>query len=157
LELVNDAPLDPVMIGEEIDALRAQVAPDLFSGFDRRRFPASSLPGLMLTATAYQHSLPAGERVSLALRHALFEDGLDIADGGVPMAGCASRLTSTPSTRSWSAAVNRERADRSSPPGADVARETPPPSRRTATPSSRPTCGTRRTPHRRCRRWRWRN
>ena len=80
LELVNDAPLDGAMIGEEIDALRAQVAPDLFTGFDRRRFPNSSLPGLMLAATAYQHSLAVGERVSLALRHALFEDGRDIAD-----------------------------------------------------------------------------
>ena len=83
LELVNDAPLDPIMIGEEIDALRAQVAPDLFRGFDRNRFPDSSLPGLMLAASAYDHSLAAGERVSLALRHSLFEDGLDIADGGV--------------------------------------------------------------------------
>jgi predicted DsbA family dithiol-disulfide isomerase len=83
LELVNDAPLDPTMIGEEIDALRAQVAPDLFKGFDRSRFPNSSLPGLMLAASAYDHSPATGERVSLALRHSLFEDGLDIADGEV--------------------------------------------------------------------------
>jgi predicted DsbA family dithiol-disulfide isomerase len=83
LELVNDAPLDPAMIGEEVDALRLQVAPDLFTGFDPSRFPDSSLPGLILAATAYGHSLGAGERVSLALRHALFEDGLDIADDGV--------------------------------------------------------------------------
>jgi predicted DsbA family dithiol-disulfide isomerase len=81
--LVNDAPLDPATIGEEIDALRAQVSPELFTGFDRSRFPNSSLPGLALAATAYRHSLAAGERVSLALRTALFEDGLDIADAGV--------------------------------------------------------------------------
>jgi predicted DsbA family dithiol-disulfide isomerase len=83
LELVNDAPLDPAMIGEEVDALRLQVAPDLFTGFDPSRFPDSSLPGLTLAATAYGHSLGAGERVSLALRDALFEDGLEIAHDGV--------------------------------------------------------------------------
>jgi predicted DsbA family dithiol-disulfide isomerase len=83
LELVNDAPLDPAMIGEEVDALRAQVAPDLFTGFDASRFPNSSLPGLVLAATAYGQSRGAGERVSLALRDALFEEGRDIADEGV--------------------------------------------------------------------------
>jgi len=83
LELVNDALLDPAMMGEEVDALRVQVSPDLFTGFDRSRFRNSSLPGLMLAATAYGHSLEAGERVSLALRDALFEDGLDIADDDV--------------------------------------------------------------------------
>jgi predicted DsbA family dithiol-disulfide isomerase len=83
LELVNDAPLDPAMIGEEVDALRAQVAPDLFTGFDASRFPSSSLPGLVLAATAYGQSRGAGERVSLALRDALFEGGRDIADEGV--------------------------------------------------------------------------
>src|SRR6266540_7410047 len=83
LELVNDAPLDPVMIGEEVDELRAQVAPDLFTGFEPSRFPASSLPGLMLAAAAYEHSLVLGEQISLALRQALFEDGGDIADPAV--------------------------------------------------------------------------
>ena len=68
LELVNGAPLDPVMIGEEVDALRAQVAPDLFTNFQPSRFPASSLPALRLAATAYDHSLVLGEQISLALR-----------------------------------------------------------------------------------------
>jgi predicted DsbA family dithiol-disulfide isomerase len=80
LELVNDEPLDPAMIGEEVAALRAQVAPDLFNGFDPNRFPATSIPGLMLAAAAYEHSLEAGENVSMALRDALFEHGADIAD-----------------------------------------------------------------------------
>ena len=83
LELANDAPLDATMIGEEIDALRAQVAPDLFTGFDRNRFPDSSLTGLMLAASAYDHSVAVGERVSLGLRDSLFEDGLDITDAEV--------------------------------------------------------------------------
>ncbi len=83
LELVNGEPLDPAMIGDEVDALRAQVAPDLFGGFDRSRFPTSSLPALRLAATAYEHSPAAGERISLALRDALFEHGQDVADPAV--------------------------------------------------------------------------
>jgi predicted DsbA family dithiol-disulfide isomerase len=90
LELVNDAPLDAAIIGEEVDALRAQVAPDLFTGFDPTRFANTSLPGLMLAATAYGHGLAAGERVSLALRDALFEGGLDIADEAVILEIAAS-------------------------------------------------------------------
>jgi len=80
LELVNGAPLDADLIAEEIDELRAHVAPDLFNGFDRARFPASSLPALGLAAAAYQHDIAAGERVSLMLRDALFEQGRDIAE-----------------------------------------------------------------------------
>lgn len=79
LELVNDAPLDPDLVAEEIDALRAQVAGDLFEGFDRSRFPGSSLPALGLAAAAYQQEVAIGERVSLLLRDALFEQGRDIA------------------------------------------------------------------------------
>ena len=56
-----------------------QVAPDLFAGFDGARFPASSLPALALAAHAYRRGAQLGERVSLALRHALFEEGRDIS------------------------------------------------------------------------------
>ena len=38
LEIVNGDPLDPVMIAEEVDALRASVAPDLFASFDPSKF-----------------------------------------------------------------------------------------------------------------------
>ncbi len=96
LELVNDAPLDPGLVANEIEALRTQVAGDLFRGFDRARFPASSLPALGLAAAAYEQDLAAGERLSLLLRDALFEQGRDIAqpdelaalaaDAGVPEA-----------------------------------------------------------------------
>ena len=79
LELVNDAPLDGRLIAEEVDELRAQVAPDLFVGFDPGQFPASSLPALVLAAAAYDHSASQGEAVSLAVRDALFEQGRDIA------------------------------------------------------------------------------
>ena len=54
--------------------------PHLFGGFDPAHFPASSLPALALVAAAYEHSAAAGERLSIAVRTALFEDGADIAD-----------------------------------------------------------------------------
>lgn len=80
LELVNGAPLDAAAIDEEIDALREQVAPDLFSGFSVGRFPPTSLPALGLTAAAYEQDSATGEAVALGLRSAMFEDGLDFGD-----------------------------------------------------------------------------
>jgi predicted DsbA family dithiol-disulfide isomerase len=80
LELVNGAPLDPALIAEEVDELRTQVAPELFAGFDPDRFPVSSMPALRVAAAAYARSAVIGERVSLALRRALFEDGRDVSD-----------------------------------------------------------------------------
>ena len=99
LELVNDAPLDPVMIGEEIDdsarpgrpgavhRLRSPPVPDqLASRPHAGRQPPTS------TASA------VGERISLALRHALFEDGRDIADPVKCSARSQTRLASRCST-----------------------------------------------------------
>jgi len=80
LELVNGAPLNVDVIDEEIQALRAQVAPELFKGFTRATFAATSLPALALTVAAYDRGGPTGEAVALALRWALFEEGRDIAD-----------------------------------------------------------------------------
>src|SRR3954451_22989604 len=79
LELVNDAPLDADLIAEEVAALRAQVAPELFTGFDRSRFPSTSLPAMALTAEAYEIGAETGTRVAMALRWALFEEGRDIS------------------------------------------------------------------------------
>lgn len=83
LELVNGAPLDPEFIAEEVDVLRDTVAPDLFAGFSPDAFPSSSLPAMDLAHAAYAADLVTGERVSLALRTALFEEGRDIADPAV--------------------------------------------------------------------------
>ncbi len=80
LELVNGEPLDGEFVGEEIVALREEVAPDLFSGFDAARFPSTSLPALTLVAAAYRRDAQLGEHVSLRLRNALFEEGADIGD-----------------------------------------------------------------------------
>ena len=79
LELVNGADLDVGLIAEEVDALRSQVAPDLFAAFDAGAFPSSSLPALGLAAAAYDRDIRLGERVSLILREAFFEEGRDIA------------------------------------------------------------------------------
>lgn len=83
LEWVNGDPLTPDFVAEEISALRAQVAPDLFGGFDRATFPATTLPALAVTSLAYSVGLAVGEAVSLALRDALFERGLDVGDPAV--------------------------------------------------------------------------
>jgi predicted DsbA family dithiol-disulfide isomerase len=79
LEIVNGAPLDPGFIAEEVDALRRQVTPDLFVGFDPAAFPGSSLPALRLARAAYQRDAEVGEAVSLDLRTRLFELGQDIS------------------------------------------------------------------------------
>jgi 2-hydroxychromene-2-carboxylate isomerase len=78
LEVVNGAPLDPVFIAEEIDEIRRQVAPDLFSGFTPDAFPASTMPPMGLAAAAYTVDVPTGEAVSLELRRLLFEEGVDV-------------------------------------------------------------------------------
>jgi predicted DsbA family dithiol-disulfide isomerase len=83
LELVNGTPLDPALIDEEVAELREQVAPDLFAGFDPARFPASSLPGLDLAAAAYGQGAEQGERASLLLRNAIFEQGRAVGDADV--------------------------------------------------------------------------
>lgn len=90
LEWVNDAPLDVDRIAEEIEALREEIAPDLFTGFDRATFAATSIPALSLTAAAYEIGPEIGERVGLALRTAQFEDGLDIAAPAVLLDVAAS-------------------------------------------------------------------
>jgi predicted DsbA family dithiol-disulfide isomerase len=83
LEVVNGAPLDGEFVGEEIEALRATVAPDLFTGFAVDSFPSSSLPALALAAAAYRRDPATGEAVSLELRDLLFEQGVDISDPDV--------------------------------------------------------------------------
>lgn len=83
LEWVNGRPLDPVVVGEEIAALRSAVAPDLFTAFDPATFPRTSIPALALTARAYAEDAACGEAMSLALRDAIFEGGLDVTEPAV--------------------------------------------------------------------------
>ena len=82
LELVNGQPLDAHHIGAEITALRASVRPDLFGGFSVDTFPSTSMVAFALTAAADQTGDPVlAEEVGMALRNAVFEEGLDI---GIP-------------------------------------------------------------------------
>ena len=81
LELVNGQPLDAHHIAAEIRALRASVRPDLFSGFSVDTFPGTSMPAFALTAAADRTGDPALiEEVGMALRDAVFEDGVDIGE-----------------------------------------------------------------------------
>jgi predicted DsbA family dithiol-disulfide isomerase len=80
LELVNGAPLVPKTTAHHVQELRTQVAPDLFLGFDPTHFPTTTLPALALVHAAYEIDMKKGEAVSLALRNALFENGVDISD-----------------------------------------------------------------------------
>lgn len=83
LELVNGQPLDAHHVATEVRALRAQVSADLFTGFDVDAFPSTSMPALRLAEAAYGAGDDVGERVSLALRDALFEGGRDVSDPSV--------------------------------------------------------------------------
>ncbi len=83
LELVNGAPPGPDPVAPEVEALRAEVAPDLFTAFDPALLPNTTRPALASTAAAYRVGPVAGERFALAVRHALFEAGHDVADESV--------------------------------------------------------------------------
>jgi 2-hydroxychromene-2-carboxylate isomerase len=67
------------------------VAPDLFAGLDADHFPTSTLEALALVARAYRTDPRLGERMSFAVRDALFEQGADISDH-VVLAGIAESL-----------------------------------------------------------------
>ncbi len=79
LELINGKPLDPHHIGAEIVALRGSVRPDLFAGFSEASFPSTSMAAFAVTAAADRTGDPVLiEDVGMALRDAVFEQGLDI-------------------------------------------------------------------------------
>lgn len=91
LELVNGAPLDPLVTQEHAVHLREQVAPTMFRNFDPTHFPHSTLEALALVVRAYRSELVVGERASFMLRDAIFEEGRDISDVDV-LADVATRL-----------------------------------------------------------------
>lgn len=80
LELVNGQPMDPGEVAHKVAALRAQVAPDLFVGFDPAAVPRTTLPALALTCSAYEAGDAVGEAVALELRDLLWEQGRDVSD-----------------------------------------------------------------------------
>jgi predicted DsbA family dithiol-disulfide isomerase len=80
LELVNGSAFTGTELAPKVEALRRDVAPDLFAGFDPGTFPRTSLPALAAEHAAYSTSTQAGLELSLALRAAVFEHGTDISD-----------------------------------------------------------------------------
>ena len=112
LELVNGSPTERELVAEEVDALRLQVAPDLFSGFDPLAFPDTSLPALRLVAAAYRCDLITGEAVSLELRSALFEEGRNIADEAVLVSVARRHDVGWPDERDLQAPVDDWNAGR---------------------------------------------
>jgi predicted DsbA family dithiol-disulfide isomerase len=83
LELVNGAPMSCERTQHHVHDLQAQVDDTLFAGLDAQHFPTSTLEALALAARADAVDVRLGERVSLRLRDALFEDGLDISRSDV--------------------------------------------------------------------------
>jgi predicted DsbA family dithiol-disulfide isomerase len=90
LEVVNGQPLDPTFIAEEVDDLREQLGPELFTGFDGSAFPATSMPAMALAVAGYDVGPATGEAISLELRDLLFEQNTDVADLDV-LAALAAR------------------------------------------------------------------
>lgn len=80
LELVNGKRHDGAGEQEKVDALRAEAARELFTGFDPTTFPTTTLPALAAEAAAYRVDDDAGARFSLAVRDALWEAGRDVSD-----------------------------------------------------------------------------
>ena len=91
LELVNGVPMNGDAVEHKVADLRAQVSPDLFTGFTASTFPTTTLPALALVEAAYDEDIERGEAMSLAVRDALFEHGHDIGDPMV-LTGLAERL-----------------------------------------------------------------
>ncbi|HOB48036.1 MAG TPA: DsbA family protein [Mycobacterium sp.] len=84
LEVVNGKPLDPGHVRAEVSALRASVRPDLFAGFSVESFPKTSMTAFALTAAADRTGDPVLiEQVGIAVRDAVFEDGLDVGEAAV--------------------------------------------------------------------------
>ncbi len=80
LEWVNGAPLDVDAVMVKAAALTEQLGVDDFSGLRADRWPTSTIAALNLAAAAYERDPATGLAVSLELRSALFEHGVDIGD-----------------------------------------------------------------------------
>ena len=80
LEWVNGAGLDVAGVQIKAAAMRAQLGIHSFARVDADSWPSTTLPALALAAAAYEVDAATGLAVSLALRSALFEDGVDISD-----------------------------------------------------------------------------
>ena len=80
LEWVNGSPLDVEAVLVKAAALSDQLGVDDFTGLRADRWPATTIPALELAAAAYARDAATGLAVSMELRAALFEQGVDVAD-----------------------------------------------------------------------------
>ena len=80
LEWVNGVPLAVDAVLAKAAALAEQLGVDDFAGLRADRWPATTIPALDLAAAAYERDAATGLAVSLDLRSALFERGLDVGD-----------------------------------------------------------------------------
>ncbi len=80
LEWVNGTPLKIEAVAEKAEILGEQLEVEDFSGLDQTHWPSTTLPALDLAAAAYEVDAHTGLEVSMELRAALFEQGLDISD-----------------------------------------------------------------------------
>jgi len=83
LEWVNGSPMEGGAVATKTASLRKKLESNLFSGINPANWPTTTIPALNLTASAYGASAEAGLAVSLEIRDALFERGLDISDPAV--------------------------------------------------------------------------
>ena len=110
LEWVNGAPLvvDAVIVKARV--LSEQLGVDDFGGLRADRWPATTIPALNLAAAAYERDAATGLAVSLELRAALFEHGIDIADRDALASIAAAHDLAIPDTEP-SDAVQRDYDD----------------------------------------------
>ena len=80
LEWVNGVPLDVDAVMIKAKALDEQLGVHDFAGLRADRWPATTIPALNLVASAYECDAATGLAMSLELRAALFEHGVDIGD-----------------------------------------------------------------------------
>ena len=91
LELVNGEPMSFATTQRHAADLVTQVSPGLFAGLAEETFPSSTLEALAMVEAAYRCDGRLGERVSLGLRDALFEEGCDLSDPRA-LARCAEEF-----------------------------------------------------------------
>ncbi len=96
LEWVNGTPMDGRAVASKAASLRDKLGLNLFTGTDPARWPVTTIPALNLTASAYGVSSETGLAVSLEIRNALFERGLDISEADVLGQIAASHGLDTP-------------------------------------------------------------
>lgn len=110
LEWVNGSPLEGDAVAVKIAALRDQLDVDCFNGFDADQFPTTTIPALNLCAEGYGRDAQTGLEVSLSVRNALFEEGLDVGRQQV-LAEIAAEYELPAPSRDPSQAVLDEYAD----------------------------------------------